>query len=1404
MFSAFLPAGILLTCIAVSGFATAADTDLAEAILKWREDWPGVEVKVPLKLFREYLLSRIRHESDRPPEAPVDWLISRVEYAARIEGISLHLRVRMHVHVLNPEKFKPIPLLPAGVAWQDVEVNGKKATLRQRKDWLILDNPGNLSQDAAAQTITVSARADLRGVGRYENYTLNLPAAPVAQTLLKVDSDEPWQVTSPRAALGIVGNKKDGTHGTLGLASRSQQTRVKRRKSRAQEVTSRLEIRWRRPQPPVSRTGRLLYDNWLAWHLDENLQEVRARLAVRIVGGERDALALRFPPAADGIKVTGPDVREVRISAQSATVHLKGRTTGATNLSVQFAIPWASQKGKTSLHGFGIPDGRLRGGALVVTCGTGGVVLEDETNGLNQLALWEVPEKATSLTTSPSVLAYSLKGHDWRIAVDVVSLAELPMRETLIDEADYTVLVRPDGSMMTKILFTVRNRNRQFLRLRVPDTVRRTVLARVSGKPVAVSRTSDNCLLIPLDKSVQTVGGALSFPVELVFLGRVQTLREDGRFRLALPSADIPTAQAKCLLYVPKGFEPEEWEGAFRLSEKLTAAVEQLEYGRGHIESEKAVQVKIAERERNRLLAYNYLRAAVEQYERQDLAAAEESAQKLITDLPDAPQAAEAKKLLHNIRLIKDQRTSRGRTERAAAQRLQQTQQVRSQAVLARQQELLQKGWEAARQGKERIAAAHFTAAGVTGNIINVWTEADKRRQDAALAESRKWLAQHEAAQKLNVELQAKKKRLLDEQRKKRYAKRLTVREKLPEAALGEEKAKRDRKSVYQKRGDEFFPYAWNADTDAYVTDPMFFDGHRPPSAKAQRVAAALFSKASAEFARGKYKSALAIGEKLLEHDPKNQAARDLCRKTREAIRHRTRKSLYGAAEKPREDEKLKRQKLLSSRALVKDVFEGIKARPGTELPSAETSTLAKELEGVVGELRREAQRIRDRGDVVSGGIPTAAEPSPNIKAPGRLAVQRVAGKGGRPAPQQSLSAWNVLLKEEIRKVEEGGETYFDVESVESSVSAYSPGAGSGVLYMDGATGLGFLQQATKDLIAQKRYVEAKEVLDRAKGIIAKGRKKRPPMRAEHNRKHWETVKKDGKLIHQDLDFIFQLRKWTPLDSYYRDVEKKLRAEGVNAFNVKDIAATDAEGRALARFLNKNVDTYVSGSVQDDIILPRTPPKDTGQDFALYMDGQILVRDRAADKAVAHALSNLRKNYKQKVTVNSRDIALSDDAVAALGIQWNGMRGGNWAVIDEGRLNSLLMLEQRRRRTGRSIAKGQKEIIPGTAILVSNGASLQLNMAGDDRNTFDVNGANVDLAHNRILVVSANGRTVVVRAGATRFWTDAPEAPEIKEVPMEIDVPVVGVPVRFEKVIVGPEDDLLIECGYKYKEVDDG
>ena len=113
----------------------------------------------------------------------------------------------------------------------------------------------------------------------------------------------------------------------------------------------------------------------------------------------------------------------------------------------------------------------------------------------------------------------------------------------------------------------------------------------------------------------------------------------------------------------------------------------------------------------------------------------------------------------------------------------------------------------------------------------------------------------------------------------------------------------------------------------------------RQEQQRQERRKLALLSEANAEYARGKYQSAINLGQQVLEIDPENAEVADLVDDARAGLRRLTWDSILDQDKKSIEDERVRlRLKAIFPPALVqfpaKEVWEEIKARPSVELPS--------------------------------------------------------------------------------------------------------------------------------------------------------------------------------------------------------------------------------------------------------------------------------------------------------------------------------------------------------------------------------------------------------------------------------------------------------------------------------------
>jgi autotransporter-associated beta strand protein len=549
----------LLVCFVAT--ATAADSvrdELAREILRRVSEWPQAQVEIPISVYEMFVRDALLGPT--PPKPPEAAWIERAAWTLRAgESDEAVLEAALDVAILPGSLARHVKLLPTAVAWRDVAIDGKAAALRRADDgWFWLDNykPGRYR---------VTAKAALKPERRGDQRRLAWATPPAAWATAAAESDAAWEVRFSRASTAVIGGEK-GTHGAVGLVP-----------------GDRLEVTWQKPQPPVHRAAQIESEAQVGWTLGEGVHQVRAVVNLRLWGGEVQELTVNLPQGADRVSITGPDVREVQPAGGAARVFLRGPVTQRTRLSVSFEVPRA-KTGRMAFPAFIVEGASARGGTLAIGGGAGAVLLEMESPGLAPMALHDLPDAVRGLLAAPPVYAYQAAAGSWDARIDVVDMAEFPVRETLVDSALYTMLYRPDGHIMTKVVYEVRNRGQQYMKIELPPGSQ-LLVARVAEQQKNMARGPGDTVFVPLEKSVLTTAGLVSFPVEVVYATKGPALARAGRLRLPLPRTDLPVAYARCAVSVPDGLRVRQWEGMLREvpSWSNETAEMEFEYGHGHL-----------------------------------------------------------------------------------------------------------------------------------------------------------------------------------------------------------------------------------------------------------------------------------------------------------------------------------------------------------------------------------------------------------------------------------------------------------------------------------------------------------------------------------------------------------------------------------------------------------------------------------------------------------------------------------------------------------------------------------------------------------------------------------------------------------------------------------------------------
>ncbi|MBW2255020.1 MAG: hypothetical protein JRI25_10535 [Deltaproteobacteria bacterium] len=145
--------------------------------------------------------------------------------------------------------------------------------------------------------------------------------------------------------------------------------------------------------------------------------------------------------------------------------------------------------------------------------------------------------------------------------------------------ASYTVATTEEGRLLGRAHYEVRNERAAHLRV-LPPEGSRIIGVRVGGETALPISDGGLGWLVPLLRSVETVEGLLSFPVEVTLLGEEAPWDPRVERRLALPVVDAPIALSRVTVYLPPGYRNRRHAGEGDVVEAFTEG-QGITYGFG-------------------------------------------------------------------------------------------------------------------------------------------------------------------------------------------------------------------------------------------------------------------------------------------------------------------------------------------------------------------------------------------------------------------------------------------------------------------------------------------------------------------------------------------------------------------------------------------------------------------------------------------------------------------------------------------------------------------------------------------------------------------------------------------------------------------------------------------------------
>jgi hypothetical protein len=508
---------------------------------------PAGWVVIPVEEYRVLRAKAYPVEHD-PEPPPLDATLTRVDYELHVLGDLAAGRANLTIDVLK-DGWVRVPV-PTGLLVREARLDGKLVSL-------VPGAPGRGTHVCALLSHSgrsvLALEVDVPVSTSPAEESLSLPSTDSGVTRAAVQL--PRTGIDLRVGGGLLSERTETTAETKWLAyGRGNEALTFTWRKKAEDHQVELPLRLRGSLTQLISLG-------------EDATAVYAEVALEVVQGVTREVHISLPEKITVNQVSGAVVADWETKNGELVVSF----LEPVEHSARFVI-----NGEASLAKDGhidIPMLRLghserdSGGVAVEILGAG-EIKQQSAQGLEEA---DASDLGTAIASrqSPALVAFRARpgaaGATRTLSVTVARYDQQRILMANIEEARYRVLLSADGKELVEARYAVRNNQRNFLKITLPEGAI-VWSASLAGKPVRPGQSPDGSLLLPLEKS-RGADDAPAFEVEILYATKTAPWEEKGHERVTLPSVDLPISRTGLLLYYPPRFRITAEPGTFRSEE---------------------------------------------------------------------------------------------------------------------------------------------------------------------------------------------------------------------------------------------------------------------------------------------------------------------------------------------------------------------------------------------------------------------------------------------------------------------------------------------------------------------------------------------------------------------------------------------------------------------------------------------------------------------------------------------------------------------------------------------------------------------------------------------------------------------------------------------------------------------
>ena len=455
-----------------------------------------------------------------PP--PVDAAITRVEYELRANGGAASGEARVTVDVLK-EGWVRVDV-PAGLMVRAARIDNRPIPIVQAPSpHVLLSKPGRV-------VITLEVVAPLAIRGGVESVTIPASRGAVSRVALVV----PRQGIAVTAAGGVLSERAQQPEGRWVAFGRAGQPLVLSWQRRADDRAS-APLKWRGDVTTLVGLG-------------EDASSMSSSIDVEVTQGAAPFVDVEIPDGVTVNQVAGPLVADWDVAPSRLRVNFLEPVTARATFTLAGELR-APREGTVTLPLVRLRAAEREGGGVAVEVLGAGEIAGRDPRGLEPADPSDLGAPVRG-RESPSMLAFTYRAQPGTTAralsLQVARYTPQAVLIASIEEARYDVLLDEEGKALVRARYAVRNNQRAFLAVRLPEGATLWSAA-VAGRPLRPGRDQNGAVLVTLEKG-RAGQEAPAFAVELTYIQRSGAWTDKGLGQLTLPTVDLPAARSGVVL----------------------------------------------------------------------------------------------------------------------------------------------------------------------------------------------------------------------------------------------------------------------------------------------------------------------------------------------------------------------------------------------------------------------------------------------------------------------------------------------------------------------------------------------------------------------------------------------------------------------------------------------------------------------------------------------------------------------------------------------------------------------------------------------------------------------------------------------------------------------------------------